>query len=173
MMNEQEVRHLLAYLQAADNRKIGQADVAFWMETVPAWLDLDTAKAAVRMFFTEPERNAGESVYFTIRHLIRCAKQVRRLREIEAAREAAKRPAITAAYRPPAEGWRARVPGGWPEDAEEPVPAPEDDFTPEQQAENRAKLARILREGKLMGEPGKVGRAHPDHPDHVHEDCCK
>jgi hypothetical protein len=146
MMNEQDTKHLLAYLQAADGRKVAAADIAFWMETMPNWLDLDTAKAAVRMFFTEPERNAGESTWFTTRHLIRCAKAVRRQREIEKAREAAKRPAIEAAYTPPAEGWRARVPGGWPEDAEgpaeRPVPAPE--FTEAQMAENRAKLAAMF-----------------------------
>jgi hypothetical protein len=137
MMNEHEVKHLLAYIQAADNRNVGNADVAFWSETLPAWLDLDTAKAAVRMFFTEPERNAESSVYFTTRHLIRCAKAVRRQREVEAARQAAKTPAITAAHKPPAEGWRARVPGGYPEPAEEPVPAP-DWMTAEQAAEHRA-----------------------------------
>lgn len=148
-MNENDTRHLLAYIQAADRRNVGAADIAFWMETLPQWLDLETAKAAVRMFFTEPERNAAESVYFTTRHLIRCAKQVRRERETEAARQAAKRPAIGARYAPPAEGWRARVPGGYPEAAEEPVPAPPTDaelreMTPEQMQANRARLAAMI-----------------------------
>lgn len=143
-MIENDVRHLLAYIQAADKRNVGPAEILFWMETIPEWLDLDTAKAAVRMFFTEPERNAGESVYFTTRHLIRCAKQVRRQREIEAAREAAKRPAITAAYRPPAEGWRARVPGGYPEDAEGPEEEEPHTFTDEERAANRLKLANMI-----------------------------
>lgn len=167
-MNENDTKHLLAYLQAADNRNITAADVMFWMETMPAWLDLDTAKAAVRKFFTEPERNAGESVYFTTRHLIRCAKQVRRERETEEARLRAKRPAIGTAYRPPEGGWRAQVPGGYPEAAEEPVPAPLTDnelreMSPEQMAANRRRLAAIMEHGK----------DHPDHPDHEHTDCCK
>lgn len=136
-MNEQDTKHLLAYVQAADNRNVSPADLAFWMETMPEWLDLDTAKAAVRKFFTEPERNAETSVYFTTRHLIRCAKQVRRERETEAARKAAKAPAIGARYTPPAEGWRARVPGGYPEAAEEPAEAP-DWMTAKQAAEHRA-----------------------------------
>lgn len=148
-MNEQDTKHLLAYVQAADNRNVSAADLAFWMETMPEWLDLDTAKAAVRKFFTEPERNAETSVYFTTRHLIRCAKQVRRERETEAARKAAKAPAIGARYTPPAEGWRARVPGGYPEPAEEPVPAPLTDaelrqMSPEQMEENRRKLAAMM-----------------------------
>ncbi len=149
-MNEQDTRHLLAYLQAADKRNVSPADILFWMDTIPAWLDLETAKAAVRMFFTEPERNAGESVYFTTRHLIRCAKSVRRQREVEAARVAAKTPAITAAHKPPEEGWRARVPGGYPEPAEAPVPAPApepDEFTAAQMEENRAKLAALMAQG--------------------------
>lgn len=162
-MNENEVRHLLAYIQAADKRNVGPAEILFWMDTVPEWLDLETAKAAVRMFFTEPERNAAESVYFTTRHLIRCAKQVRRQRETEAARERAKTPAIEQAHTPPEGGWRSRVPGGYPtagEDLEEGDPV---EFTAEQMAENRARLAAIMKHGK----------GHPDHPEHEHTDCCK
>lgn len=164
-MNETDTRKLLAYLQAADNRNVGDADIAFWMDTLPGWLDLDTAKAAVRMFFTEPERNASESVYFTTRHLIRCAKAVRRAREVEAARRTALTPALTAAYRPPAEGWRARVPGGYAEGPENGTDAPEEPhvFTDEERAANRRRLAAIMAHGPR----------HPDHPDHEHEDCCK
>lgn len=160
-MIENDVRHLLAYIQAADKRNVGPAEILFWMETIPEWLDLDTAKAAVRMFFTEPERNAGESVYFTTRHLIRCAKAVRRQREVEAAREAAKRPAITAAYRPPAEGWRARVPGGYPEAAEE-AEEPHT-FTDEERAANRLRLNSLLT-GKTSPETAAVikGRLEDD-----------
>lgn len=152
MMNENETRALLAYVQAADNRNVGQADIAFWMETMPGWLDLETAKAAVRMFFTEPERNAGESTYFTTRHLIRCAKAVRRQRETEEARARAQRPAIGARYAPPEEGWRARVPGGYPDGAEGPAEGPLTDaelreMSPEQMAENRARLQGMLNTG--------------------------
>jgi len=146
-MNEQDTRKLLAYLQAADNRNIGDADIAFWMEACPAWLDLETAKAAIRMFFTEPERDASTNTWFTPRHMIRCAKSVRRQRETEAARERAKRPAIGTAYRPPEGGWRAQVPGGYPEPAEEPAEAPEDGpdwMTAEQMAENRARLQGMM-----------------------------
>lgn len=146
-MNEPDIRTLLAYVQAADNRNVNNADVAFWMQTMPAWLDVDTALAAVRMFFAEPERNAGESTYFTTRHLIRCAKAVRRQRENEEARQRAKRPAIGASYRPPEEGWRARVPGGYPEAPEEPAEGPEDqphEFTPEERAANRLRLNAMI-----------------------------
>lgn len=151
-MNEPDTRALLAYVQAADNRNVGSADIAFWMETLPAWLDLDTAKAAVRMFFTEPERNATESVYFTTRHLIRCAKQVRRQRETEEARQRAQRPAIGTRYAPPEEGWRARVPGGYPEAAEAPAEEPPTDaelreMSPEQMAANRARLQAMISTG--------------------------
>lgn len=142
-MNEQDTRHLLAYLQAADKRNVSPVDVMFWMETMPAWLDLETAKAAVRMFFTEPERNAESSVYFSTRHLIRCAKSVRRQRELEAAREAAKTPAITAALKPPTEGWRARVPGGYPEEPE--APAEPHEFTDGERAANRLKLNAMMK----------------------------
>lgn len=170
-MNRNEVIHLLAYVAAADRRTVGEADVAIWTETLPAWLDLDTAKAAVRMFFAEPERDASGSTWFTPKHLMRCAKNVKRQREVEAARERAKHPAIEAAYTPPAEGWRARVPGGYPEAAEDPTekaevpggnpPVPE--FSEAQLAENRRRLAAIMEHGKN----------HPDHPDHEHTDCCK
>jgi hypothetical protein len=159
-MNEQDTKHLLAYLQAADNRNITAADVMFWMETLPEWLDLETAKAAVRMFFTEPERNAGESVYFTTRHLIRCAKSVKHRREVEEARERAKTPAITARHRPPAGGWRARVPGGYPEAPEEPAEGGEEaaeEFTPEQLKANRERLAATLRAGRLVDPALKDG----------------
>jgi hypothetical protein len=141
-MNENDTRHLLAYIQAADNRNITPADIAFWMETLPAWLDLDTAKAAVRKFFTEPERNAETSVYFTTRHLIRCAKQVRRERETEEARQRAKLPAIGARYETPEGGWRARVPGGYPEPAENPLEGTP--MTAEQTAAARARLAEMM-----------------------------
>jgi hypothetical protein len=145
-MNEQDTKHLLAYLQAADKRNVSPVDVMFWMETMPEWLDLETAKAAVRMFFMEPERNAGESVYFTTRHLIRCAKSVKRRREVEEARERAKTPAITARHRPPEEGWRARVPGGYPEAPQEPAEGAEEphEFTPEERAANRLRLRAMM-----------------------------
>jgi hypothetical protein len=113
-MNRNDTIYLLAYIKAADNRNIGDADILFWMETLPGWLDLDTAKAAVRMFFSEPAGKADERIFFTTRHLISCAKRVRKQREVEEAREAAKRPAITQRTTPPKGGWRSLLPEGPP-----------------------------------------------------------
>lgn len=94
-MNRADTIELLTYIVAADNRNPGEADIQFWMQTVPGWITLDLAKAAVRQFFGEAAGRPDERLFFTTRHLIACAKIVKKRQQIEAAREAAKRPAIS------------------------------------------------------------------------------
>ncbi|ASR84173.1 hypothetical protein SEA_WHEELBITE_85 [Arthrobacter phage Wheelbite] len=113
-MNRDDTIRLLAYVQAADNRTVGEADILFWMDTLPENLDLETAKAGVRVFFAEAATRADERIFFTTRHLMRCVKTVKHRAEVEAAKARAERPAITQRHRPPEGGWRSLVPQGPP-----------------------------------------------------------
>jgi hypothetical protein len=109
-MNRNEVIALLAYIQVHDKRTVGAEDVDGWLDVLPRSLDLSTAHAAVKMFFGEAAAKPDEKIFFSTRHLLHYAARVRRQRELEAAKEAAKRPAITQRTKPPKGGWRSLLP---------------------------------------------------------------
>lgn len=106
-MNHDNTVDLLAYIQVGDNRQIAKADIAFWMNVLPEWLDLQTAVEAVNMFFNQPIPDGRQQLpYLDPRHVIYFGKQVRRRRETEKARERAYTPAIKPppeVYTPPAD----------------------------------------------------------------------
>ncbi|ASR83967.1 hypothetical protein SEA_SHROOMS_88 [Arthrobacter phage Shrooms] len=104
---------LLAYIQVFDKRTVGNADVDGWMDVLPVTLDLETAKAAAREFFSHPA-DPRERHFINTRDLLFYVRKVRRDREIALAKERAERPAITQRTPPPPGGWRSLIPEGKP-----------------------------------------------------------
>ncbi|ALY10255.1 hypothetical protein SALGADO_89 [Arthrobacter phage Salgado] len=113
-MIRDEIVLLLAYIQVFDKRTVGNADVDGWLDVLPASLDLETAKAAAREFFSHPA-DPRERHFINTRDLLFYVRKVRRDREIAEAKERAERPAITMGRsKPPAGGWRSLMPEGKP-----------------------------------------------------------
>ncbi|ATW59963.1 hypothetical protein SEA_WALTZ_86 [Arthrobacter phage Waltz] len=108
-MIRDEVVLLLAYIQVFDKRTVGNADVDGWLDVLPASLDLETAKAAAREFFSHPA-DPRERHFINTRDLLFYVRKVRRDREIQIAKARAERPAITQRTKPPAGGWRSLMP---------------------------------------------------------------
>lgn len=88
-MNRNDTIQLLAFLQAADHRTVGEADIAFWQTTIPENVDLPLAIDAVRAFFSAPAERPDERVFFTTRHLMHYVRVVRERRRSQAARQSA------------------------------------------------------------------------------------
>lgn len=113
-MTRDEVVLFLTYVQMFDNRPLTHEIIDAWhgLRTVQH-ADLATAKAAVEVFFNEGATGPADRTWFDSRHFTRCVRIVKREREVEAAKERAKRFQLTTAYTPPAGGWRSLVPGGY------------------------------------------------------------
>lgn len=88
-MNRDETITLLAYLQAADHRTVGQVDIEFWQRAIPAHIDLPLALDAVTAFFGAPAERPDERVFFTTRHLMHYVRVVQERRRSQQARESA------------------------------------------------------------------------------------
>ena len=72
-MNGIEVRALLSRIAQYDNRDVTDILVASWADVLPEGLTYETATAAVREFFSDPDM-AGE--YLTTQRLIEYARKV-------------------------------------------------------------------------------------------------
>lgn len=77
-MKALEMKVVLAYISAFDNRNITDETAAVWADALPEWITPAIAREAVKRFFTQPTENARDNVYFTTKHLVFHAKQVRR-----------------------------------------------------------------------------------------------
>lgn len=95
----QEMKVVIAYISAFDNRNITDEVAKVWADALPEWITPAIAREAVKRFFTSPTESPRDHVYFTTKHLVFTAKQVRRevqdhqkLRRAELAIEGSKNP---------------------------------------------------------------------------------
>lgn len=77
-MNALEMKVVLAYISAFDNRNITDEVAGVWADALPHWITPAIARESVKRFFTTATEGPRDNVYFSTKHLIFHAKQVRR-----------------------------------------------------------------------------------------------
>lgn len=79
-MDIESTKKLLLFIQAGDNRKLSEADLAYWSSEIHPGIDLDTAIEAVRIFRARPASAVKEFPYLdftTFRIYVRTVMQRR------------------------------------------------------------------------------------------------